>query len=241
MAEYYTRDEWVEMIQAKMGTQVLPTNPRFPTAICVGNVIRQIHQWQPWLPGEFQDSVTEILWTGVPTAVTELVGPLRSITRYRFTLPASCARVLDVNVAGQTDQYVELYGFDGLRNNLGGTAEYDERCQTLSRTKVGVRLFCKRGKDVFTYPALSTQELNTMMVEVGMRTYIDSPTASGSMITIPKVAVPFHLSGAAADGKWPDFRAGEAQALQAEFLNTLKAIFGVEDRAKAQAAGGQTQ
>ena len=237
MTEYYTYEEWVAMVQAKLGVQVSPTNERFPSATCIGNVMRQVHQWQPVLPGKFQDSETETTWQSVFSNGISSIDT--SIVKTSVDLPAKCAVVTDVNLPGETEQFIELYGFENIPSNVGDYAAYVERCQTLTRLNCGVRLLCKRGKRIVTYPTMTSAEAAATVMEVGMRVYIEEPTA-GALLKVPKIAVPFHIAGAAADGKWPDLRAGESQALQAEFLTALKTVFGLEDRQKAQTQAVQS-
>jgi|GEM_PF-4630024 len=224
MAEYYTREEIIEMTQSYLGTKVGTDNKRFPPDACMDAWMRQVHGWQPWLPADMQDSFTERPF--FPVFALDAIAQ-----DYVINLDSTCARVISIDMPGLTDQHIEIYGLDrGM--GVGDHNAYVDRCQRLRRTNMGIRLFCKVGKRILTYPRLTPSTFP--YVEVIARVYVDEPTVTVPL-RIPKIAVPFHLSGAAVGGKWGDLRESAANAMLSEFNSNLKTVFSIKEAEKQRA------
>jgi hypothetical protein len=216
MNEYYTKDEWVEMLQSYLGTKVGTDNKRFPPDACMDAIMRQINGWQPWLPADFQDTYTQYLFRSGFSFSS-------SAHDYVLELDSTCARLMGINLIGTTEQHFELYGLDRGEGS-GDYNAYVDRCQRLRRTNMGIRLFCKIGKRIHTFPTLT----DNLAADVNIRVYAKEPTQGYLPLYIPRLAVPFHISGAAASGKWGDLRAQEAVALLSEFNENLKTVFSIK-------------
>ena len=218
---YYTKTQWIEMLQAKLGTQVGTDNKRFTPDLCDAALRQSIRPWQPWLPPGCQDNNTEMV-----TSITATVTVSGTTTLYQYLLPDNAARLLGAEISGYT---VELYGIG--RKGMDYNAWVDAKTSRSNLANGRVYLLCYVGKMLLIAP---TPPMSAPTVNALIRTYPTWPTEMGNNIYVPESTIPFHLAQAASLGKWGDLKDNSAMALQQESLAMLKTVFGIQDREAEQ-------
>jgi hypothetical protein len=213
---YYTEDEWIQMLQAKLGTYIGTDNKRFSPDRCDAALRQTIRMWQPLMPVDFQDNYTEFydtaqVWNSGDTT---------------FNLRSNVARLVGVDIPGYT---VELYGVgrEGMDYNAW-VDNKNSRSDNLANARVF--LVCYSGKRLMIAPTPASN----LPFNVLVRYYPAWPGNTTETIYVPETTIPFHLAQAASLGKWGDLRPAEAQALQNESLTLLKSVFSIQDREAEQ-------
>ena len=212
---YYTKAEWIEMLQAKLGTQIGTDNKRFTPDLCDSALRQAMRPWQPLLPTDFQDNYTEYYCINQPwTADTG-----------QKDLDGDVARFIGVDFPGYT---VELYGIG--RKGMDYNAWVANKNSRSNLANARVFLVCYSGKRLMIWPYPTT----SLTFHTLARHYPTWPTKMAEVVRVPEITIPFHLAQAASLGKWGDLRGTEAVALQTEALTVLKSVFAVQDREAEQ-------
>jgi len=215
---YYTKAQWYEMLQAKLGTHIGTDNKRFSPDRCDSALRQSIRMWQPLMPNGFQDNYTENVVT--LTGVTPAGGV------FEYPLPEDAARLMGIDISGYT---VELYGIG--RKGMDYNSWVDNKNSRSNLANGRVYLACYTGKKIVLAP-VPTGTAPTISALV--RNYPSWPTNTTEDIRVPETTIPFHLAQAASLGRWGDLKATEAVALQTEALTILRSVYAIQDREAEQ-------